>query len=101
MTADRPFHTAAQLAQRFGLGLQGDGDVRVSGVATLAGARPGELAFLANPRYRAQLPKTRASVVVVRAGDADTDFQGTLLLADDPYVAFARIGTQTSSVAPG
>jgi UDP-3-O-[3-hydroxymyristoyl] glucosamine N-acyltransferase len=93
VTADRPFHTAAQLAQRFGLGLQGDGDVRVSGVATLAGARPGELAFLANPRYRAQLPTTRASVVVVRAGDADTDFQGTLLLADDPYVAFARIGT--------
>ena len=93
MTADRPFHTAAQLAQRFGLGLQGDGDVRVSGVATLAGARPGELAFLANPRYRAQLPTTRASVVVVRAGDAGTDFQGTLLLADDPYVAFARIGT--------
>ena len=31
--------------------------------------------------------------MVVRAGDADTDFQGTLLLADDPYVAFARIGT--------
>jgi UDP-3-O-[3-hydroxymyristoyl] glucosamine N-acyltransferase len=93
VTADRPFHTAAQLAQRFGLGLQGDGDVRVSGVATLAGARPGELAFLANPRYRAQLPTTRASVVVVRAGDADTDFQGTLLLTDDPYVAFARIGT--------
>jgi UDP-3-O-[3-hydroxymyristoyl] glucosamine N-acyltransferase len=93
VTAHRPFHTPAQLAQRFGLGLQGDGDVRVSGVATLAGARPGELAFLANPRYRAQLPTTRASVVVVRAGDADTDFQGTLLLTDDPYVAFARIGT--------
>ena len=92
MTADRPSHTAAQLAQRFGLGLQGDGDVRVTGVATLAGARAGELAFLANPRYRAQLSGTRASVVVVRAEETDVSFPGTLLLAGDPYVAFAKIG---------
>ena len=92
MTADRPSHTAAQLAQRFGLGLRGDGEVRVAGVATLAGAQPGQLAFLANPRYRAQLPGTLASVVVVRAEDVDDSFHGTLLLADDPYVAFARIG---------
>ena len=92
MTADPPSHTAAQLAQRFGLGLQGEGDVRVTGVATLAGARPGELAFLANPRYRAQLAGTRASVVVLRAEDADDSFPGTLLLAGDPYVAFAKIG---------
>jgi len=92
VTADPPSHTAAQLAQRFGLGLQGEGDVRVTGVATLAGARPGELAFLANPRYRAQLAGTRASVVVLRAEDADDSFPGTLLLAGDPYVAFAKIG---------
>ena len=92
MTADRPSHTAAQLAQRFGLGLQGDGDVRVTGVATLAGARPGELAFLANPRYRSQLSGTRASVVVLRADEADGGFPGALLLANDPYVAFAKIG---------
>jgi len=62
------------------------------GVATLAGAQPGQLAFLANPRYRAQLPATHASVVVVRAEDADGGFPGTLLVAADPYVAFARIG---------
>jgi len=92
VTADLPSHTAAQLAQRFGLGLQGDGDVRVTGVSTLAGARPGELTFLANPRYRAQLSGTRASVLVLRADETDGSFPGTLLLASDPYVAFAKIG---------
>jgi len=91
VTADPPSHTAAQLAQRFGLGLRGDGDVRIAGVATLAGAQPGQLAFLANPRYRAQLSATRASVVVARAQDADDGYSGTLLVADDPYSAFARI----------
>jgi UDP-3-O-[3-hydroxymyristoyl] glucosamine N-acyltransferase len=104
VTADRPSHTAAQLAQRFGLGLRGDGDVRVTGVATLSGAQAGQLAFLANPRYRAQLPGSQASVVVVRAEDADEGFPGTLLLATDPYAAFAKIGAlfdARAAPAPG
>jgi UDP-3-O-[3-hydroxymyristoyl] glucosamine N-acyltransferase len=63
--------TAGALAERFGLILHGDGGAPVHGVATLSGAGPGQLAFLANPRYRAQLRETRASVVVVRDGDAD------------------------------
>ena len=50
--------TAAQLASRFGLAVQGDGDATVVGVSTLARARPDQLAFLANPRYRAQLAET-------------------------------------------
>jgi UDP-3-O-[3-hydroxymyristoyl] glucosamine N-acyltransferase len=83
-------HTAAQLASRFGLALQGDGDVTVLGVSTLARARPDQLAFLANPRYRAQLAETTAGIVVMRAQDASS-YAGTALLADDPYSAFARI----------
>ncbi|MES2858096.1 MAG: UDP-3-O-(3-hydroxymyristoyl)glucosamine N-acyltransferase [Pseudomonadota bacterium] len=82
--------TAAALAGRFGLGLRGDGERLVSGVATLAAATPGQLGFLANPRYRSQLAKTRAGVVVVREEDA-ADCPGTALVANDPYVAFARI----------
>jgi UDP-3-O-[3-hydroxymyristoyl] glucosamine N-acyltransferase len=92
VTAERPSHTAARLAQRFGLGLQGDGDVGITGVATLAGAGPDQVSFLANPRYRSQLAATRAGAVVLRASDVGDDYHGTLLLADDPYVAFARIG---------
>ena len=82
--------TVRELAERFGLRLLGNGDARVHGVSTLARADAGQLTFLANPRYRAQLQETRAGVVVLRAADAE-GFAGTALVADDPYVAYARI----------
>ena len=40
----------ATLAQRFGLGLRGDGQTAISGVGTLSGAGVGQPGFLANPR---------------------------------------------------
>ncbi|NLD54399.1 MAG: UDP-3-O-(3-hydroxymyristoyl)glucosamine N-acyltransferase [Burkholderiaceae bacterium] len=82
--------TAAALAERFGLGLRGDGAIPVHGVATLAGAGPRQLSFLANPRYRSQLAGSAAGVVVVREDDA-AGLDRTLLVARDPYVAFAKI----------
>jgi UDP-3-O-[3-hydroxymyristoyl] glucosamine N-acyltransferase len=81
--------SAADLARQFGLAVHGDPATTVSGAATLARAGAADLAFLANPRYRAQLAGTRAGIVVMRAADAD-GYAGTALLADDPYVAFAR-----------
>ena len=86
-------HRAADLAERFALRLHGDGDAVIERVATLANAGPGDLAFLANPRYRAQLARTRAGAVVMRAADAE-GYAGTALVADDPYAAFARIAAQ-------
>ena len=87
---DAPAFTAADLAERFSLQLHGDGSVPVRGVATLANAGPGQLAFLANPRYRPQLAASAAAVVVLRADDV-ASAPGTALVAKDPYVAFARI----------
>jgi UDP-3-O-[3-hydroxymyristoyl] glucosamine N-acyltransferase len=96
-------YSATELAERFSLQLQGDGDVRVSGVATLAQAQQPQLAFLANPRYRPQLDSAQAGIVVMRAADAE-GYAGTALLADDPYVAFARIAAlfeSTLAFEPG
>jgi len=87
---DSTSYDAATLAERFSLGLHGDGSARVGGVGTLANAAPGQLAFLANPRYRQQLAETRAGVVVMRAQDAE-GYPGTALVAADPYAAFARM----------
>jgi len=87
---DSTSYDAATLAERFSLGLHGDGSTRVDGVGTLANATPGQLAFLANPRYRQQLGETRAGVVVMRAEDAQ-GYPGTALVAADPYAAFARM----------
>ena len=100
---EAPVFTAAELAERFALQLHGDGEVAVRGVATLANAGPGQLAFLANPRYRPQLAASTAAVVVLRADDA-ASAPGTALVARDPYVAFARISALFECVparAPG
>ena len=83
-------HSARELAERFALGLHGDGEVRVGGVGTLAKAGPAQLAFLANPKYRSQLDTSAAGVVVMRE-DAAAGYAGTALIARDPYAAFAKI----------
>src|SRR3546814_20819490 len=85
-----PSYSAAEIAARFGLELRGDGETGLSSVATLARAGAGQLAFLANPRYRNQLSESAASAVVMRADDAP-GHDGTALVAADPYVALAKI----------
>ena len=95
--------SAAELAQRLGLAVQGDATTMVAGVATLARATPDTLTFLANPRYRGQLADTRAGIVVMREADA-AGHAGTALLAADPYSAFARAAAlfeQREAAAPG
>ena len=87
-----PHHTAAALAERFGLILRGDGGRRIDGVATLARAGASQLAFLANPRYRSQLADCSAGLVVMREDDAE-GYAGDTLIAKDPYSAFAKMAT--------
>ena len=92
-----------ELAQRFALTLRGDGALRIHGVATLADAGDAQLAFLANPRYAAQLRDTRAAAVVLAPAHADAS-PVSALLADDPYLAFARIAAlfeRRAVAAPG
>jgi UDP-3-O-[3-hydroxymyristoyl] glucosamine N-acyltransferase len=82
--------TLAQLAERFGLALAGDGATRIERVGTLAGDAPHRLSFLANPRYRAELPASSAAAIVLREADAAL-WARPALLAKDPYAAFAKI----------
>ncbi|MEO6968696.1 MAG: UDP-3-O-(3-hydroxymyristoyl)glucosamine N-acyltransferase [Rhodanobacteraceae bacterium] len=88
--SDEQGHRIDELAERFGLALRGDGRVSIRGVATLAAAQSDQLAFLANPRYAAQLTATRAGAVVLRK-EYMTESPVPALIAADPYLAFARI----------
>ena len=76
-----------ELAERLGCELCGDGDVEIRGVAGLEQAGPGELSFLAHPRYADKLAATRAAAVVVADGH-ETSLP--CLVSDKPYLAFAR-----------
>ncbi|MGF1548357.1 MAG: UDP-3-O-(3-hydroxymyristoyl)glucosamine N-acyltransferase [Thiotrichales bacterium] len=77
------------LAQRLGLVVVGDGDAELSSVARLDSARRGDLSFVANPAYLPLLANTQASAVILRSIHADR-CPVTALLAEDPYVAYAR-----------
>lgn len=84
--------TLGDLAARFDCALAGDADVPVSGVGTLQDAGPGEISFLANPRYRRYLETTRAAAVILSDEDAATS-PVPALIAKDPYLTYARVAT--------
>ncbi len=91
------------LGGRFGLPWRGDGSTVIRGVGTLERADGSQLAFLANSRYTAQLAGTQAGVVVLSAEHADAS-PVPVLVADDPYVAYARIAAlfqRQPAAAPG
>ncbi len=79
----------SDLAHALGCQVHGDGGVRVERVAPLTTAGPGEISFLANPRLRDQLNRSRASAVIVRAEDA-SGLAMAAVVTDNPHLAFAR-----------
>ena len=79
-----------ELARHFGLETRGDTTRVIRGVAPLARAAHDRLAFLANPRYAGDLARTGAGVVVLHAEHADAS-PVPVLIAKDPYLAYARI----------
>ena len=70
--------------------LLGDGAVEVVQVATLASASAGHLAFLANPKYRAQLQNTSASAVILSPKNAG-DTEIPRIVHPNPYAYYARV----------
>jgi len=80
--------TLAELAQRLSCRLEGDGTIEITRVASLDDARPGDVAFLANPKYASQVAATRASAVI--ADDSLTSAPCAILRTSQPYLAFAE-----------
>jgi UDP-3-O-[3-hydroxymyristoyl] glucosamine N-acyltransferase len=89
-----PVKTLAELAREVGGTIVGDGTVTLRRVAAIEAAGPGEITFLARPRYYAHLTACRASAVIVPLNflsrDRPAKEQNYLVVAD-PYFAFAKI----------
>ncbi|MEN8183092.1 MAG: UDP-3-O-(3-hydroxymyristoyl)glucosamine N-acyltransferase [Myxococcota bacterium] len=83
-----PGISVGELAARLGRSFEGDGEVRVAGVASLETAGPGDLSFVRSPRYADQLAGSRAGVVIVPDG---VDPGGRpAIRSPDPGLDFAR-----------
>lgn len=73
-----------------GAELRGDPGRMISRVGRLQDAGEGAITFLANRQYLSFLPETRASAVILAAGDVEA-CPVDCLVAEDPYMAHARV----------
>jgi UDP-3-O-[3-hydroxymyristoyl] glucosamine N-acyltransferase len=64
-------------------------DLEITGAAGLDDARPGDVTFLANPRYTPKVNTTQASAIYL-SEDAPIEREIPKLRAKDPYLAYAR-----------
>jgi UDP-3-O-[3-hydroxymyristoyl] glucosamine N-acyltransferase len=78
----------SDLAAHLGATLHGDPDAEVTSAAGLKEARPGQLTFVANPKYTPLARTTQATAVLVEPAFAEIA-TATLRIAN-PYLAFAR-----------
>lgn len=92
--------TAGQLAEKFGLELRGNPETVVCGVAPIADAKPGQLAFYSTEQNSAAfkilpievLKNTRASVILVQPEQAQNAPKGaTLLITETPRGNIVKI----------
>jgi UDP-3-O-[3-hydroxymyristoyl] glucosamine N-acyltransferase len=89
-------YTLADITERFSLQLSGrsgiavSGNVYVDGLATLSSACESQLSFFTNIAYREQLQKTRAAAVILKESAVE-DCPVPCLVADNPYLAYAKI----------
>lgn len=92
--------TLAEIAAQLGGDVLGEGETRISRVATLASAGAGEIAFLANRKYRGQLQTTQAAAVIL-APDAADGFAGPRIVTANPYAYYARVAALLNPVHVG
>jgi UDP-3-O-[3-hydroxymyristoyl] glucosamine N-acyltransferase len=82
--------TLKELAALSGGELRGDPAQKISGVASLSEAGPGEITFYSDPRYRARLRKTGASAVFVPLDFSEQTGAAQIRVAN-PSKAFEQV----------
>jgi len=85
--------TARDIARIVGGKLSGNAEQVVTGLAGIREAAPGDVSFLASPKYLSAVKTTRASVLIVPP-DITISFGGTLIRVDNPTEAFSKLVEQ-------
>ena len=84
--------TAAEIARAIQGRVEGDAAVIITGLAPVDQARPGDLTFVAQPRYFSQVVTTPAAAVLVGADFPAPPTSGAVLIrVANPYFAFLQI----------
>src|SRR5438067_2173512 len=92
-----------QIASALGARLEnGSPDTEITGVAGIEEAGPGQITFVANPKYAPAARSTRAAAVIV--SENFPAIPGPMLRSRNPYLCFARcleMFHQPPKYAPG
>ncbi len=84
--------TAQEIAEALGGSVEGNAEIKVSGVSEINAGKPQTLSFLANPKYEKYIYTTKASVVLVNDSFTPTDtVETTLIRVPDAYAAMASL----------
>ncbi|NMP25297.1 UDP-3-O-(3-hydroxymyristoyl)glucosamine N-acyltransferase [Rahnella sp. SAP-1] len=97
----------ADLAQQLDAQVHGDGNIAITGIASMHSAHSEQITFLSNSRYREQLATCKAGAVVLT--EADLPFcQSSALVVKNPYLTYARMAqildttpAPAQDIAPG
>lgn len=82
-------YSLAEIAEKIGGKVSNDVSIEISGIAQIDKAKEGELTFIANPKYKPELDKTKASAVII---DRKADVTPTIphIIVLDAYYGFLQ-----------
>lgn len=81
--------TIKQIAVMLGGIVKGDNNSKINMLAKIQDAKPGQIAFLSNPKYEHFIYETNASAVIVnKEFIPKKEIKSSLILVDDPYSSF-------------
>lgn len=81
--------TIQQIAVMLGGEIKGDGNAKINMLAKIQDAKPGQIAFLSNPKYENFIYSTQASAVIVgRDFVPKKEISATLIVVADAYSSF-------------
>lgn len=84
--------TASQIALIINGKVEGDPDAAIASFGKIEEAKPGQLSFLANPKYEDYLYNTEASIIIVNESQTlQRPLSTTLIRVPDAYSAFATL----------
>ena len=94
--------TLGELARRLECPVEGDAAIEIRRVAKIEDAGPGDLTFLANPKYASKLASTRASAVIMNGETATLNAAApcAVIRSTSPYLTFARAARVLSPDTP-
>lgn len=84
-------HTLHSLAEFLSAEFSGDPNCIITGIGSLANAKPGQISFLQAQGYAQYLATTEASAIIIKPETFNQQLLGNFLIVKDPYLAYAKI----------